>query len=50
MMSENKPPKTLSMRDKQILQMPGEVDPKSAKVKVFMAIQKAKQKISKSRR
>ncbi len=42
-MSENKRKKPLTDQEKQTLPMPGEIDPKDAKVKVFLAMQKAKQ-------
>ena len=39
MMSQNKPTKVLSEREKQILPMPGEVASKDTKVGVFVAMQ-----------
>lgn len=44
-MSENNPSKPLSEQDKQIQPIPGEIDPKDAKLKVFLAMQKAKQRL-----
>jgi hypothetical protein len=44
-MSENNPSKPLSEQDKQVQPMPGEIDPKDAKLKVFLAMQKAKQRL-----
>ena len=44
-MSENKPNRPLTEQEKQILPMPGETDPKDAKVKAFLAIQKHKARL-----
>ena len=44
-MGENNEPKPLSERDKQTQPMPGEIDPKDAKAKVVLAMQKARQRI-----
>ena len=45
MMSEKITNKPLSEQDKQTQAMPGEIDPKNAKVGVFLAMQKAKNKL-----
>ena len=45
MMSEKTINKPLTEQDKQTQQMPGEVDPRNAKVSVFLAMQKAKGKM-----
>lgn len=42
MMNRNNPTKSLTNQEKQFVPLPGEIDPKDAKVKAFMAIQKAK--------
>lgn len=44
-MENSKPPKPVTEQEKQIQPMPGEVDPKDAKMKVFLAMQKAKQRL-----
>ncbi len=44
MMTQNKTMKVLNEREKQVLPMPGEVTAEDAKVGVFIAMQKAKQK------
>lgn len=44
-MSERKRNKALSDNEKQAKPMPGEVDPKYAKVEVFLAMQKVKGKL-----
>ncbi|MFV1872123.1 MAG: hypothetical protein ACMZ64_02185 [Oleiphilus sp.] len=43
-MSQKTKNKPLSEQDKQTQPMPGEIDPKDAKVSVFLAMQKAKSK------
>jgi len=40
-----KPSKPMSEQDKQTQPMPGEMDPKTAKTEVFLAMQKAKQRL-----
>ena len=45
-MSENKPNTLLTDQDKQFIPLPKEVEPKDAKIKVFMAMQKAKVRFS----
>lgn len=45
MMNKKKINKPLSDQDKQLLLMPGEIDPKSSKVAVFLTMQKAKAKL-----
>ncbi|WP_444995440.1 hypothetical protein [Aliikangiella sp. IMCC44359] len=49
-MSENKPQRILSEHEKQIQPLPGEVDPRNAKMKTFFAVHKAKQKLPKGKR
>ncbi len=44
-MSEKTTNKPLSEQDKQTQPMPGEIDPKDAKVGAFLAMQKAKGKL-----
>lgn len=44
-MSEKTTNKPLTEQDKQTQPMPGEVDPKHVKVRVFLAMQKAKGKM-----
>ena len=44
-MSEKMTNKPLSEKDKQTQPMPGEIDPKNAKIGVFLAMQKAKSKL-----
>lgn len=44
-MEKNNPPRPVTEQEKQTQPMPGEVDPKDAKMKVFLAIQKAKQRL-----
>ncbi len=39
-----KPNKPMTEQEKQVQPMPGEIDPKDAKIKVFLAAQKARQK------
>lgn len=46
-MSEKAKNKPLTEQDKQMQPMPGEIDPKNAKVSVFLAMQKAKGKLKK---
>jgi hypothetical protein len=46
MANENKSGKQLTEQEKQILPMPGEADPKDTKAKVFLAMQKAKRRLS----
>lgn len=45
MMSEKMTGKPLSEQQKQTQPTPGEIDPKNAKVEVFLAMQKAKGKL-----
>ncbi len=45
MMSEKTTNKLLSEQEKQTQPMPGEIDPKSAKVEIFLAMQKANSKL-----
>ena len=49
-MSDTKNPSLVSEQDKQLKPLVGEVDPKDAKTKVFLAMQKAKNKIKKTAR
>ena len=46
MTKTDKPNMPLTDHEKQFIPMPGEVDPKDAKMKVFMAMQKAKIRFS----
>ena len=46
-MSNTKGKSLASEQDKQLKPLAGEVDPKDAKTKVFLAMQKAKNKIKK---
>jgi hypothetical protein len=46
MTSETKPAKPLTDQEKQFTPLPSEIDPKDAKIKVFMAMQKAKVRFS----
>lgn len=45
MMTEKTQNKPLTDQEKQFVPMPGEIDPKNAKVQVFLAMQKAKSKL-----
>jgi len=47
-MSNTKGTSLASEQDKQLKPLSGEVDPKDAKTKVFLAMQKAKNKIKKT--
>lgn len=47
-MSDTKDIRLVSEQDKQIKPLAGEIDPKDAKTKVFLAMQKAKNKIKKN--
>lgn len=47
-MSNTKGASLVSEQDKQLKPLAGEVDPKDAKTKVFLAMQKAKKKIKKT--
>jgi hypothetical protein len=47
-MSDTKDIRLVSEQDKQIKPLAGEIDPKDAKTKVFLAMQKAKNKIRKT--
>lgn len=46
-MSDTKNSSSVSEQDKQLKPLAGEIDPKDAKTKVFLAMQKAKNKIKK---
>ncbi len=43
-MSNDKPSKPLSDKEKQVTPLPNEVDPNNARAKVFVEMQKAKQR------
>ena len=45
-MNRDNPVKPLTNQEKQFIVLPSEIDPKDAKVKAFMAIQKAKGRFS----
>ncbi len=47
-MSNTKDTSLVSEQDKQMKPLAGEIDPKDAKTKVFLAMQKAKNKIKKN--
>lgn len=49
-MSDTKNSSLMSEQDKQLKPLVGEVDPKEAKTKVFLAMQKAKNKIKQTAR
>lgn len=44
--TNNKPPTPVTEQDKQIQPMPGEVDPKDAKLKAFLEVNKAKNRFT----
>lgn len=46
MTNTNKPAKPLTEQEKQFLPMPGETNPSEVRTKAFLAIQKAKTKIT----
>lgn len=45
-MSENKTAKPLTDQEKQIQPLPDEIDPKDAKVNIFLALQKIKRRFT----
>lgn len=49
MMSEKKENSSIADQHKQITPMPGEIDPKNAKIGAFAALQKAKNKLKSKR-